>query len=190
METYDTYLLTGEHIKTQWLEHIYQREENFLWVSNETAFYLMLDENMTPPATSLPHNNENWEMIDAQLTTEIFGLLAPGNPEIALKLSYLPVRTTAYSHSMYAAQFYIVMHSLASSIDPNLSRKEQVLWLADSARTYIPDSSYIADMYDWVRNEYMNMDNKNDWETVRDEFHDYYIEGGADEYTYSAFYDS
>lgn len=190
METYDTYLLTGEHIKTQWLEHIYQEEENFLWVSNESAFYLMLDENMTPPATSLPHNNENWEMIDAQLTTEIFGLLAPGNPEIALKLSYLPVRTTAYSHSMFAAQFYIIMHSLASSIDPNLSRKEQVLWLADSARTYIPDSSYIADMYDWVRNEYMNMDNKNDWETVRDDFHDYYIEGGANEYTYSAFYDS
>ncbi len=32
-------------------------------------------------------------MIDAQLTTEIFGLLAPGNPDLALDIAYLPIRT-------------------------------------------------------------------------------------------------
>ena len=51
----------------QWLEHIAAEEENFLWVSNEEAFLLMLNENMTPPATSLPQNNPHWEMIDAQV---------------------------------------------------------------------------------------------------------------------------
>lgn len=189
METYNTYLLTGEQIRTQWLEHISVDEENYLWVSNESAFNLMREQNMIPPATSLPHNNQNWEMIDAQLTTEIFGLLAPTNPKLALELSYLPIRTTAYSHSMYAAQFYVIMHALASSVDEELSRRDQVLWLADSARTYIPESSYIAKMYDWVRNEYINSTNKDDWELVRDDFHDYYIEGGADDYTYTEFYD-
>ena len=189
LETYDTYLLTGEQIRSQWLEHISSEEENFLWVSNESAFNLMREENMIPPITSLPHLNENWEMIDAQLTTEIFGLLAPSNPDIALDISYLPIRTTAYSHSMYAAQFYVIMHSLASIVDQGLSRKDQILWLADSARTYIPEVSYIAKMYDWVRNEYINSTDIDDWESIRDGFHDYYIEGGADNYTYSAFYD-
>lgn len=189
METYDTYLLTGEQIRAQWLEHISPEEENFLWVSNESAFNLMREENMIPPVTSLPYLNENWEMIDAQLTTEIFGLLAPTNPDIALDLSYLPIRTTAFSHSQYAAQFYVIMHALASSVDQGMSLRDQVLWLADSARTYIPESSYIAKMYDWVRNEYTNSTDKDDWESVRDDFHDYYIEGGADNYNYTAFYD-
>jgi PKD repeat protein len=189
LETYDNYLLTGDQIRAQWLEHISAEEENFLWVSNQTAFDLMQDENMIPPVTSLPHVNENWEMIDAQLTTEIFGLLAPTNPDVALDVSYLPIRTTAYSHSLYAAQFYVIMHALASSVDQGLSSRDQILWLADSARTYIPESSYISKMYDWVRNEYMNSTDKDDWESVRDGFHDIYIEGGADDYTYSAFYD-
>jgi hypothetical protein len=187
METYNTYLLTGEQIRAQWLEHISVDEENFLWVSNESAFNLMREQNMIPPATSLPHNNQNWEMMDAHLTTENFGLLAPTNPKLALELSYLPIRTTAYSHSMYAAQFYAIMHALAISVDEELSRRDQVLCLADSARTYIPESSYIAKMYDWVRNEFMKSTNKDDWELVRDDFHDYYIEGGAVDYTYTEF---
>ncbi|MBL7113342.1 MAG: ADP-ribosylglycohydrolase family protein [Bacteroidales bacterium] len=189
METYNTYLLSGDQIRNQWLEHISAEEENYLWVSNETAFNLMREKMLTPPLTSMPYFNENWEMIDAQLTTEIFGLLAPTNPALALELSYLPIRTTAYSHSMYAAQFYVIMHALASIVDSEMSRRDQVLWLADSARTYIPESSFIAKMYDWVRNEYIKSTNKDDWELVRDAFHDYYIEGGADDYPYTEFYD-
>jgi hypothetical protein len=189
LETYNTYQLTGEQIRDQWLEHIATEEENFLWVSNEQAFHLMQYENLIPPATSLPQNNPDWEMIDAQLTTEIFGLLAPANPAAALDIAYLPIRNTAYSHSMYAAQFYVIMHALASSVSPDLSMKDQVLFLADSARTYIPDESYVAKMYDWVREQYNNTNDKDDWESVRDAFHDYYIEGGADDYTYTAFYD-
>ena len=189
METYNTYRLTGDQIRLQWLEHISAEEENFLWVSNESAFNLMREEKIIPPATSLPYLNDNWEMIDAQLTTEIFGLLAPLRPNLALDLSYLPIRTTAYSHSMYAAQFYVIMHSLSIGIDKDLSRKNQILQLADSARSFIPETSYIAKMYDWVRNEYINSEDKNDWEIVRDTFHDHYIEGGANGYEYTEFYD-
>jgi hypothetical protein len=98
LETYDNYLLTGDQIRAQWLEHISAEEENFLWVSNQTAFDLMQDENMIPPVTSLPHVNENWEMIDAQLTTEIFGLLAPTNPDVALDVFSFFVRSTILCH--------------------------------------------------------------------------------------------
>lgn len=31
---------------------------------------------------------------DAQLTTEIFGLFAPARPDVALRMVYLPIRTT------------------------------------------------------------------------------------------------
>ena len=34
-------------------------------------------------------------MIDAQLTTEIFGFFAPARPDIALKMAHLPIQTTA-----------------------------------------------------------------------------------------------
>ena len=48
------------------------KEENFLWVSSEKGFYLILDD-LSPPQTSEPKNNPYHSMIDAQLTTEIFG---------------------------------------------------------------------------------------------------------------------
>lgn len=190
METYKTSKLTGEQIRDQWLEHISPYEENYLWVSNESAFRLMRNKGLIPPATGEPANNPNWEMIDAQLTTEIFGFFAPANPAVAKSISLLPISTTAYSHSMYAAQFYVYMYSLASSVDTTLSYKDQLIWMADSARELIPDTSYISKMYDWVKSEYLNTADKNDWEKVRDAFHDRYRATSTDGYKYKQFYDS
>ena len=79
----ETLFLDGEQIRNGWLKHIYLNEENFLWVSNQRAFDLM-QEGIIPPDTSDPKNNPFYEMIDAQLTTEIFGLYAPGSPKTAL----------------------------------------------------------------------------------------------------------
>ena len=70
---YETSILTPSQIRAGWLKHIKKEEENFLWVSNQRAFDLMI-EGIFPPETSDPSLNENFEMIDAQLTTEIFGL--------------------------------------------------------------------------------------------------------------------
>ena len=51
-------------------DHSYR---HFLWVSNEKAFYLILDDGLSAHQTSEPENNPYHSMIDAQLTTEIFG---------------------------------------------------------------------------------------------------------------------
>ena len=110
LETYETEILTPEQIREQWLEHI---DGSYVWVSNESAYYLMLEDGLLPPQTSDPQNNPNWEQIDAQLTTEIFGLFAPGRPEVALAMSELPVQVTARGDAELAARFYIIMHSLA-----------------------------------------------------------------------------
>ncbi len=88
----NTSVATPEQIRDGWLGHIKHEEQNYLWVSNEAALNLMID-GMLPPATSLPENNRHYDQIDAQLTTEIFGLFAPGRPDVALEMAHLPIRS-------------------------------------------------------------------------------------------------
>ena len=88
----------------------------------------MKDRGLTPPETSEPSNNSDYNMIDAQLTTEIFGLLAPARPDIALKMAHLPIRTTAKDEAEWISEFYVIMHSLASAVDKSLSMKQQTQW--------------------------------------------------------------
>ena len=130
-------ILTGDQIREGWLKHIKKEEENFLWVSNQTAFDLMY-KGMIPPATSSPENNPNYEMIDAQLTTEIFGFFSPARPDVALKLSYLPIRTTARLNSVWISEFYVIMYSLASYGNEDINLKDKILWMAKQACNRLP----------------------------------------------------
>ena len=164
IEKFNNYKLTGEEISSVWRDHI---GLPLLWVSNLAALGQM-QNGAIPPATSLPENNPMWDMIDAQLTTEIFGALAPGRPDVALDIAHLPIRTTAYLHSEWAAEFYIIMHSLAVVVDKSWSRKEQLFWMAEKARLRVPQWSYIADMYDFVKAEYDANPDKDNWEVTRD----------------------
>ncbi|GIU51516.1 ADP-ribosylglycohydrolase family protein [Shewanella sp. KT0246] len=145
----NTSMLTPEQIREGWLKHIRHDEENYLWVSNQRAFDLM-NQGMLPPETGKATNNEHFDMIDAQLTTEIFGLFAPTRPDIALKIAELPIKTTAREDAEYIAKFYVVMHSLASSVDDTIPIKEQMTWMATQARQVLPNTSYAAAMYDYV----------------------------------------
>ena len=105
--------LNPRQIRDGWLEHISSIEENYLWVSNQQALDLM-NKGYLPPDTGDPRFNEHYEMIDAQLTTEIFGLFAPGNPDVARDLASLPIQTVARNEAEDIAQFYVTMFSLAS----------------------------------------------------------------------------
>lgn len=177
-----TSMLSGDQIRDGWLKHIYSdqntpftnnegEKENYLWVSNQRAHDLMRTEGMVPPATSDPANNPEFDMIDAQLTTEIFGLFAPARPDIALKMAYLPIRTTARENAAWASEFYVLMHSLASLSDPDLPVKEQIQWMADTARRHLPGNSYTAKMFDFVNSRYQA---GVPWEQARDEVYQRY----------------
>jgi hypothetical protein len=179
---HETTVLTGEQIRDGWLRHIYSdgntpfknndgSPENYLWVSNQRAHDLMRIDGMVPPATSDPAFNAETDMIDAQLTTEIFGLFAPGRPDIALQLAYLPIRTTARGEAALAAEFYVVMYSLAPVVDQALSPSEQVAWLASQAREYLPENSTTARMYDFVKRRF---DEGVQWEQTRDDVYQRY----------------
>lgn len=181
LDKHQTTRLTPKQIQQGWLTHIYTDEntpftnaegqaENYLWVSNQRAHDLM-HHGMLPPKTSDPLNNEHFEMIDAQLTTEIFGLFAPACPRIALQMAYLPIRTTARENAAWAAEFYVVMHSLALVSDSGRDRQQQIIWMADQARKVLPNGSYSAHMFDFIRTEY----NKNTpWEELRDKVYQNY----------------
>src|SRR5690606_18157990 len=93
--------LTAEDIVMGWKYHI----DEWIWVSNRSARTLM-DRGVMPPATSIGTINRENLQIDAQLTTEFFGALAPGLPAKALELANLPIRTTASGHAAHAAQFH------------------------------------------------------------------------------------
>jgi len=173
-----TSILTGEQIRDGWLKHIKAKEENYLWVSNQAAFDLMR-KGLVPPATSDPANNPHYEMIDAQLTTEIFGLFAPARPDIALKMAYMPIRTTARDNAALISEFYVIMHSLASQVDPDLSMAEKIMWMAEKARTHLPDDAYPAKMYDFVKSQY---NAGVTWETARDNVYQRYQVEQADGY--------
>ncbi len=173
-----TSILTGEQIRDGWVEHVYDEKdnspygkdykddfENYLWVSNQTAHQLMINDNMVPPETSDPANNSDFFQIDAQLTTEIFGFYAPAQPNVALKMAHLPIQTTARENAEWISEFYVIMYSLTSYVDQSLSMKDQVMWMGDKARQRLPDDSYSAKMYDYVKGEY---EGGSTWEEARD----------------------
>lgn len=159
-----TTILTGAQIREGWLAHIKPEEENYLWVSNQKAFDLM-KAGLEPPATGAPENNPEYEMIDAQLTTEIFGLLAPGRPDIALKMAQLPIENVARKNSEWISQFYVSLFSMASLVDKRQPMKDQIIWLAEQAKKCLPPDSYAAKMYAFVKSKY---DEGIPWEQARD----------------------
>jgi len=161
---HNTSILTGEQIKDGWLRHIKHEEENYLWVSNQKAFDLM-KSGMIPPATGDPKNNSEYEMIDAQLTTEIFGLYAPTRPDVALNMAFLPIQNTARENSQWISEFYVTMFSLASTLNDTIPMKKQIFWMAEQAKNRLPQSSYSYKMYDFVKSKYQE---GMPWEQTRD----------------------
>jgi len=156
--------LSGEQIRDGWLKHIKHKEQNYLWVSNQRALDLMLDGEI-PPETSNPIKNPDFDMIDAQLTTEIFGFYSPGRPDFAVEMAELPIRTTARDNAEWISKFYVSMYSLAAIANPNLSIKENLLIIAEKSRNQLPNDSYASKMYDFVKSQY---DDGLAWETIRD----------------------
>jgi hypothetical protein len=171
-------VLTPQQIRDGWLNHIKHDEENFLWVSNQKAFDLM-EKGFLPPETGDPANNEHFEMIDAQLTTEIFGLFAPARPDIALKMAHLPIQTTAREEAEFISRFYVTMYSLASKVDSSKPIKQQIIWMANQARRELPDSSYAAAMFDYIKELHAS---GVPWEQVRDSIYQKYQVNQEDGY--------
>lgn len=182
MFTNNTTKLSAEQIRDGWLTHISAKEENYLWVSNQQAFDLM-QQGMLPPETSEPMNNPHYAMIDAQLTTEIFGLFAPARPDIAREIARLPIRVTAYQEAESIAQFYVSMYALAAVPTPQMNTQEKLLWMANKASKSIPRNTYPAKMFAYVFDLF---EQGLSWEEARDLVYQRYQVKQEDGYTISS----
>ena len=169
-------ILSPEMIANGWLRHIsYEiKSDNIvypkqLFVSNRRAFRLMLD-GIRPPDTSNPRLNEEYDMIDAQLTTEIFGLYAPGNPNVALRMAHLPIRTTARGNAAAISEFYVYMHSMAALFESsNMTIPSFIMYSAErAADSCLLPEMYSRKMYDYILSRFQS-DPQPMWEDVRDE---------------------
>ena len=183
-------MLTPAEIRDAWIAHT--EPEQFLWVSNLRAQELMLAEaHALPPSTSLFPANDFSLMIDAQLTTEFFGALAPGDPATALQLADLPIRVTASGYAAHASQFFVALYSLALVPDPKAPMPESLVWLVRTARKVLPDTSKAADVVDFVLAEYLNNPDPDDWEQTRDAIAlRYQTDAERNAFSYLSFYES
>jgi len=177
LSTHQTAFLTPEQIRDGWLKHIMAEEENYLWVSNQRAFDLMR-EGVLPPETGSPELNEHFDMIDAQLTTEIFGLFAPARPDVALKMARLPIQTVASNEAEDISMFYATIHSLAS-LNSEQPLAQRIQWMAGEARDILPGDSYPAKMFDYTIDMYRS---GIPWEQARDSIYNRYQVNQEDGY--------
>ena len=98
-------------------------------------------------------------------------MIAPARPDVALRMSALPIRVTAREDAAWISEFYVIMYSLASATDPELEIKDQINWMANEARKRLPENSYSAKMFDFVQSKYQE---GSTWEEARDALYQRY----------------
>ena len=99
-----------------------------------------------------------------------------------MDLSYLPIRTTARENAADIAEFYVIMHSLASKKTSHKTIKDKIFWMAKTARLHLSDKKYPAKMFDFVYEKYLN---KIPWEDARDQLNSRYQIQNKDKYFWS-----
>jgi hypothetical protein len=100
---------TYAQIRDEWVDHL----NHDIWVSTRRARDLM-DQGVLPPDTgSAELNPEGVWSIDAQLQTELFGLMAPGLPEEAARRARYFARVTNSGLAVDVGDFYARLYARA-----------------------------------------------------------------------------
>ncbi|MCY3991974.1 MAG: ADP-ribosylglycohydrolase family protein [Caldilineaceae bacterium] len=152
---------TAEEIRVEWVDHL----NHDIWVSTRRARDLM-DEGLLPPETGNAENNPDgaWS-IDAQLQTELFGMLAPGMPAVASTYAKRFARVTNSGPAVEASVFFAALYSLAFF-------EEDVPTLIAAARQLTEDEAIIARIVDNV--VLWHQQNPEDWRLTRQQIRDEY----------------
>ncbi|WP_321472133.1 ADP-ribosylglycohydrolase family protein [uncultured Paludibaculum sp.] len=107
--------LTIQQLGAQW------REDNAgSWGSSEQA-RLLMQRGVQPPDTGHPRYNRLWFTIGPQFSSDIYGMLAPGNPALAARLARYYGRINGFAEAVDGGVFVAAMVSLAySETDPKV----------------------------------------------------------------------
>lgn len=145
---------TYRQIRDEWVDHL----NGDIWVATLKARELM-DDGHVPPMTSDPKLNPDgsWAM-DAQLETELFGLLSPGLPDVARRQATFFATVTSRGPAVEASAFYAQMYAEAFT-------EGDVAALIASARADEADDSVIGPIVDDVVG--WHREHPDDWRSTR-----------------------
>ncbi len=135
---------TYEQIRDEWVDHL----NGDIWVATLRARELM-DEGLIPPATGAADRNPDgvWSM-DAQLETELFGLIAPGLPVPARQRATFFALVTNSGLAVDVSAFYAHLYAEAfveSDIGALMDRAVE----AEPPRSEIP--GIVGNVGEWHR---------------------------------------
>ncbi len=122
--------LTIQQLGEQW-----KRDRAGSWGSSELT-RLLLDRGVQPPDTGHPRYNRLWFTIGPQFSADIFGMLAPGQPERAARLARYYTRINGHAEAVEDAAFVAAMVSLA------FTESDSRLIVEKAARLIDPRSPY------------------------------------------------
>jgi ADP-ribosylglycohydrolase len=142
--------LTPEQIGNTWLNYTIEGRTIFWWGglgnSTEHTAYLRLKSGISAPESGAIATNGKTiaEQIGAQIFIDGWGMVAPGDPELAADLARRAASVSHDGEAVYAAQVIAAMEALAF-VEPSLER------LTETALGLIPADSTIRRLIDDVR---------------------------------------
>jgi ADP-ribosylglycohydrolase len=145
---------TYAQIRDQWVDHL----NHDIWVSTRRARELMSEGILPPDTGSAALNPDGVWSIDAQLQTELFGLLAPGMPEEAARRATYFAKVTNSGLAVEASAFYAAMYALAFF-------ESDVPTIIATAQGYFPPEAVVNQIIDNVTTWQQQF--PNDWRQTR-----------------------
>lgn len=150
---------TSTDLGLEWVEHI-----PFALTAEGVAIE-NLKRGLIPPATARQNNPYN-EWVGGAMKAEIWGLLTPGNPGLAIRYAFRDAIVAHQANGLYGALFVAALLSQAF-VEHNLEK------LLCQAASYIPPNSRLSELIDrclsW-HNEFSN------WRDSLKQFHLQYAE--------------
>ncbi len=155
--------LTAEQIGQTWLNYLIEGRTILWWGglgnSTEHTAYLRLKNGIPAPASGAIATNGKVvaEQIGAQIFIDGWGMVAPGDPELAADLARRAASVSHDGEAIYGAQVIAAMEALAF-VEPRLNK------LLDVATSLIPHDSLIYRLIHDIR-EWHTRDE--DWRVTR-----------------------
>lgn len=156
--------LSPEQIGNTWLNYIIENRTILWWGglgnSTEHTAYLRLKQGLKPPQSGSIETNSKVvaEQIGAQIFIDGWGMVSPGDPEMAADLARRAACVSHDGEAIYAAQVIAAIEAQAF-VEDNIEK------LIDCGISFIPQDSTIYRLIADIRNWYTVYD---DWEKTRE----------------------
>lgn len=106
MERYGVDTVSYKNLRDTWMKHI----QDMIWCGNLRARELM-ENGLLPPDTGSKKYNASYNAIDAQIESEIFGMLCPGNPKNAFERALWWMSAVGDQDALMNSAFYAALAS-------------------------------------------------------------------------------